>query len=72
MAELFEGKDVYGTADYLCRVVSSSCAPNKDVDCLMSAFRTMAWAIQQFNQRANPDEIKHRLRLECSGCQSPV
>jgi pentatricopeptide repeat protein len=66
-SDVFQMGQVCEAADYFCEMVASGCSPNKDINQLMSALRTMAWVLEQLNTGSRDDaEVKHRLTQECT------
>jgi hypothetical protein len=64
---VFQGKHSQESAVYVCKVVAEGWSPNDDVQQVMSAFCTMAWALDQLPKDS---EVRHRLAIKCTdiGC----
>ena len=61
--DVFEGKHGTESARYFCRVVTDGWQPNGDVQQVMSALYTMAWAVDQLPKDS---KIRQRLQIQCA------
>lgn len=63
---VFQGKQIFETAEYFCSVVGDGGEVDADTQQLMSALRAMAWVIGQLCEVPQNQEIQHRLGQECA------
>jgi hypothetical protein len=64
-ASIFQGDRIREAGEYFCSLVAAGGEVDEDTQQLMSAFRAMAWAVEQLREHPGNEQTQRRLIQEC-------